>query len=315
MMSSPSRREPVLVSTEFVLHRSPYHSMESVYYYCHICKQPFDYGESLRELDPEVKCPTCKDTFVERVVDRGTPQDTGDGVQSQMVPGSSVPLLREGGTGFIQPSQPAIPTSVITHPTRPGGSPINLSRREGSSINPTRPDGSSANLTRPEGPPINLTRPEGSSSLGGSNRQSPFPIEEMGAISQPVEESQPPHQPLLDPSGGVGRDVPRVQEDGEGMTSSQEHMDVGESVPPSTSLPREETVSPQEPTASGGSTHHTSTHFRDRERERRLAFEREREDMWARRRDRFFSPFDVSLSSCMLTSCGAELSYQSQVQL
>jgi hypothetical protein len=170
MMSSPSRREPVLVSTEFVLHRSPYHSMESVYYYCHICKQPFDYGESLRELDPEVKCPTCKDTFVERVVDRGTPQDTGDGVQSQMVPGSSVPLLREGGTGFIQPSQPAIPTSVITHPTRPGGSPINLSRREGSSINPTRPDGSSANLTRPEGPPINLTRPEGSSSLGGSNR-------------------------------------------------------------------------------------------------------------------------------------------------
>ena len=145
--------------------------------------------------------------------------------------------------------------------------------------------------------------------------QSPFPIEEMGAISQPVEESQPPHQPLLDPSGGVGRDVPRVQEDGEGMTSSQEHMDVGESVPPSTSLPREETVSPQEPTASGGSTHHTSTHFRDRERERRLAFEREREDMWARRRDRFFSSFDVSLSSCMLTSCGAELSYQSQVQL
>ena len=120
-----------------------------------------------------------------------------------------------------------------------------------------------------------------------------LPIEEA-ALLEPQEESMPLRQVSSEAVMDTTSHVSSVEDD---VTTSQEEMVTGINFSSPPPPPQEESTSSQEPTSGSGSYRASS---RDRQRERRQALMREREELWARRHDRFMDPMEVSYCFILL---------------
>ena len=120
-----------------------------------------------------------------------------------------------------------------------------------------------------------------------------LPIEE-DSLLEPQEESMPLREVSSEAVMDTISHVSSVEDD---VTTSQEEMVTGVNISSPSSPPQEESTSSQEPTSESGSYRVSS---RDRQRERRQALMREREELWARRHDRLMDPFDVSYCFILL---------------